>query len=364
MIRRYLPRSIEELIHWYERYVSPFALIAGFLIDNFFLLDRVDVLFGNLVLLSYLSIAALGILLINAIESGRLTNRLALALAPFIPVVVQFAFGGLFSGYLSLYMRSAAVGVSWIFVIAIAALLIGNERFRKRYVRFTFQVSVYFIALFAYLIFAIPVALDRIGPWMFLAAGGVSLIVMSLLLAAVSKAAPAVFQAERRTIIRSIAVIFVVFNTLYFTNAIPPLPLSLKDAGIYHGVTKVGAGYEIAAEPRAWYEWYRSYHATYHQYAGEVAYAYSAVFAPTGLATSIVHEWQRYDEERGWTTEAALEFPISGGADRGYRGYSIKSVTPGRWRVNVRTEYGQLLGRVGVRVVPADTPPPLEILVR
>src|SRR5205085_2832031 len=112
MIRRYLPKDIHEVVHWYERYISPLSLIAGFLADNFILLRRVDLLRSNLLLFSYLIIAALGIVLINLIERGRIRKKWVVQAAPLIPVIVQFSFGGLFSGYLSLYSRSAAFPAS------------------------------------------------------------------------------------------------------------------------------------------------------------------------------------------------------------------------------------------------------------
>src|SRR4051812_42147678 len=106
MIRRYLPKNTEELIHWYERYISPLSLIAGFLMDNLILLRRVDLWTSNALLLFYLSLAGFGIVLLNGIESGRFKNEWLLRAAPFLPVVEQFAFGGLFSAFVSLYSRS------------------------------------------------------------------------------------------------------------------------------------------------------------------------------------------------------------------------------------------------------------------
>ena len=61
VIRRYLPKDVEELVHWYERYISPLSLVAGFLADNFILLRRVDLWRSNALLFSYLIVAAAGI---------------------------------------------------------------------------------------------------------------------------------------------------------------------------------------------------------------------------------------------------------------------------------------------------------------
>src|SRR3990167_9955149 len=145
-MRKYLPKSfeMEELTAWYMRYISPLALIGGFFADNLILLRRVDVWTSHALLFSYLLIAALCIIVLNLITTGRIRAPWVLKITPLIPVVAQFAFGGLFSGYLSLYSRSAAFAGSAIFVLLLAALLLGNERFVRFYMRFSFQMSIFF----------------------------------------------------------------------------------------------------------------------------------------------------------------------------------------------------------------------------
>src|SRR3989344_7236659 len=103
MVRQYLqklPKNVEELAHWYMRYISPISLIAALLLDYFVLLRRVDLCIGNLLLFFYLVLAALCITLMNLIEAGRIRHPWILTATPMIPVVAQFAFGGLFAGYL------------------------------------------------------------------------------------------------------------------------------------------------------------------------------------------------------------------------------------------------------------------------
>lgn len=348
-MRPNLPRNAEEMVRWYVRYVSPFALIAGFVADNLFFLRRVDLWSGNVLLFSYLAIAAACIVAMNAIASGRARAPWMLKSAPFIPVIAQFAFGGLFSGYLALYSRSAAYSVSWIFVIIVAALLLGNERFVRQYMKFSFQISIFFTALFSFLIFFLPVVFRQIGPYMFFVSGAVSLCAITLLLALLYWLTPEIVMRERARVIRAIAIIFIAFNILYIINAIPPLPLALKDAGIYHDVERNDDGtYRLIAEHMPWYEAYLRYNTSFHVQQGSSAYAFSAIFAPSGLSTVILHQWQRYDtSESQWVTVDTLRFPITGGRDGGYRGYSVKSgITPGKWRVNVITDYGQLIGRM------------------
>ncbi len=365
MIRRYLPKSTEQLIHWYERYISPLALLVGFLLDNFVFLDRIDSPQSYALISSYLTIAAIAIALLNVIEEGRLSHPLVLKVAPFIPVVMQFAFGGLFSAFLALYARSASVLVSWIFVVVVATLLLSNERFRSRYTKLPFQVGIYFIALFSFLIFLLPILFHRIGSLVFFLSGAVSVALITALLFGLKRLIPETFQRERTSVARTVAIIFVLFNVLYFSNAIPPLPLALKDAGIYHAVNRQGDTYAIRAEKQAWYREYLPIRERIHLVSGAGLYAYTAVFAPTGLSTRLLHEWQYYTPGEGWTTRSTVGFQIAGGQDRGFRGYSVK-IAPeaGRWRVNVLTPSRQIIGRLNFEVIYVSDPVETTVLTR
>src|SRR3989344_268040 len=361
MIRQYLPKSIDELALWYMRFVSPLALVAGFFADNLILLRRVDLWTGNLLLFSYLAIAAVCIVVLNLITTGRARQEWLIKATPIIPVVAQFAFGGLLSGYLSLYSRSATFATSAIFVLVIAVLVVGNERFFRQYLKFHVQVSILFTVLFSFLIFFLPVVFHEIGPYMFLASGAVSIALIVIFLRGIGFLMPELLKQERTRIARIVAVIFVIFNVLYFSNAIPPLPLALKEAGIYHSVERTQDGvFHLGAEAQPW-DWdYVPHEVVFHHTPGGIAYAYSAVFAPSGISTVILHEWQYYDAPVGeWLTKATVRYPIIGGRDGGYRGYSFyKSVMKGKWRVNVVTQYGQLIGRISFTVADVDVPVP------
>lgn len=358
MIVRYLPKNTEEFVGWYERYISPAALVAGFLADNLFLLRRVDLIRSNALLLSYLVVCAFGIIVTNFVASGRVKSDFVLRATPILYVVMQFAFGGLFSGYLSLYSRSASVATSWIFVLVLAGLLLGNERFIRFYRQFTFQVSLYFTCVFSFLIFFLPVIFHSIGNIMFLISGFASLVLITLFLSFLNRIVPEIEQLHRTHTARSIGVIFVVFNVLYFNNLIPPLPLALKSAGIYHAIIKSSDGYVLSGEVIPWYESFLNYNTQFHIQPGETAYVYTAIFAPSGLSVMMYHEWQQYDDVRGvWHTVDTLDFPIIGGRDGGYRGFTTKTNIPaGAWRVNVLTQSGRLVGRVSFVVISVSSP--------
>ncbi len=353
MIRQYLPQNIEELIQWYERYISPLSLIAGFLIDNFIVLKRVDAPFGNMLMLSYLVLVGIAIVLLNLIESGRVEQRFLLTVSPFLPVAVQFFFGALFSGYVSLYSRSAGVAVSWVFVFALAFMLIGNERFRMLYQKLPFQISMYFTTLFSFFIFFLPLIFKTIGPAMFLLAGASSVVIIGLFTGLLRALTPERFTAAQSTTTRSLAALFMLFNVLYFSNIIPPLPLALKEGGVYHLVERTENEYTLSGEMKSFGVRYLGIPAHIALNDGDNAYVFTAVFAPSGLSTILRHQWQFYNKgTRQWETRGDVRFEIRGGRDGGFRGYSQKqNPEPGSWRVNVLTERGQFIGRINFTVV-------------
>ncbi len=367
MIRRYFPKDTKAFTEWYMRWVSPLSLIAGFLLDNFFLLRRVDVWTSNALLSFHLTVSGGSIVLLNLAESGRIRNKRLLSIVPFLPVAAQFSFGALFSAFLSLYGRSAAFAGSWVFILLLAGLIIMNERFAHFYMRLEVQIGAYFTVLFSFLIFFLPVIFHFIGPYMFVGSGVASVVVMTAFVLLLERLVPERVTPHRTRIARIVAGIFIIINALYFLGAIPPLPLALKDAGVYHGVARTGDTYQLLFEPLPWYETYLRYNTTYHRASGEPVYVYTAIFAPSGLTTTLYHQWQSYDvASKEWNTVATIPFYIVGGRDDGYRGYSVKStgLSDGQWRVNVITGYNQIIGRVSFTIKQVDTPVAVEAETR
>jgi hypothetical protein len=197
---------------------------------------------------------------------------------------------------------------------------------------------------------------------MFFLSGTVSLIVTAAFMATMFAIAPRLMNEVWKRATLAIAGIFLCLTILYATRAIPPVPLVLLSADVYHDIAKSTDGsYVGKEEDRTWYE-RRIAFAPLHRIApGESVFFYSAVFAPTEFAVPIYHEWQYRDEAKDeWVTRMRVPFSIYGGRGGGYRGYSIKtSVTPGPWRVLVKTARGQLMGQHAFTVVLVDTVPTL-----
>jgi len=336
----------------YERYMLPIAFFTGFVWDSL-TLRRIDLLYENLVFLMYIFVAGAGIILVN----------ISFKYVRFAPLFMQFAFGGLFSGFVVFYFRSASFMASWPFLALLLFFLVGNEVFKKQYLRLVFQLSVFFTVLFSYAIFAVPVFIGKMGDGVFLVSGVLSLFLMGLLVFILNFSIPGKIYHVRRALFSSILGIYLLLNIFYFTNIIPPIPLSLKTFGVYHSVEKNSAGeYAVSFEPMPWYAWGERMNPVFHWTPGAPVYVFSAVFAPVKINTSVSHKWSYFDEKTGkWIETNRIGFSVVGGRDGGYRGYTVKnSIMPGRWRVDVVTGRGQVLGRLNFNVVETEITPELK----
>ena len=331
----------------YERYISPVTLAFGFIFDNL-TLQRIDVFYSNALLISYLVISALSIMMLNIQESRSAGKERSEGFHFTLLFIMQFCMGGLFSASFLFYSKAGTIIASWPFLLLIIFYVIGNELMRHNYARLSFQITVFFTALFSFLIFFLPIILGKMGDSIFLLAGLASLMITGIFIYVVSWFAPDRTRRSAPILALSLIGVFTAINALYFTNLIPPIPLALKGAGIYRAVTKLPDGtYQAVGEKQDWFNLFLR-NPTLHLEPGQPLYALSAIFAPTSLSTNIYHIWQYFDEEtQEWKTSSRIELSIVGGRDSGFRTFSVKeNLFPGTWRVSVETPRGQQIGRL------------------
>jgi hypothetical protein len=223
------------------------------------------------------------------------------------------------------------------------------------------------------MIYLVPVIVHQIGPLYFLISGAATLFIMAvfLLLLRVFTRVKMHQRNNKATLISTILGIFLLVNTLYFLDLIPPLPLALQSGGIFHSISRSdNTSYTVTEENQGIDIWgrfsaYIGKPAIFHQQKGAYIYAFSAVFSPLSFDTEIRHVWQRYDSAtRRWITDSVVPLSVAGGREGGYRTYSIlKDLEPGEWRVNITTASGQLIGRLSVNIINSDTIPELATRV-
>lgn len=356
--------DLVELWNRYERVLSTCSLIVGFIFD-LFLAKRPDSVVDNILLISYLFIAASLIIILN-IRVARRREVEQQATPLLLLLVLQFCFGGLSSNLLILYGKSGTFAASALFLLLLFAMLIGNEFLKSRYAQLRFNIVVYYILLLTYCIIAVPTFITHsVGTLVFLFSGVLSLAIISGFLFFVYVI---VFRGRNRSqqlyeVSVLVALVFFFYNGLYFMNIIPPVPLSLKNIGVYHSLSRLAAPagstesiYSATFEPSPWFVFWRDTSNLYTVSDSRSASCFSSVFAPTGLSAPIFHRWEKYDEDTGkWTTMSRISFPINGGRAEGFRGFTVSGVVPGKWRCNVETSTGALIGRISFTVAAAST---------
>jgi hypothetical protein len=341
----------------FERTISSISLFGGFAFDAI-TLKRVDTFWENFWIFVHLLLVAACILLINRGEHRGADPANPSKAHFWLINTLQFLFGGLLSTFLVFYFRSGSLRASWPFFLLLACAFLANEKLKHRLARLDFQISFFFLSLFCFAIYIVPVLVHDVGRLVFLLSGAVSLAVLWLFIRALQSVGGESFASGRRGLTASITTIFFTLNILYLFNLIPPIPLSLQDAGVVHAIERTASGeYLVQSEDQGWLRFFRLT-SFFHLEPGSPVFVYSAVFSPTALNTGIVHEWQAYDSRRGWSTTDRITLAVRGGRGGGYRTYSMKrGVWPGAWRVNVETPSGAILGRVRFDILsPSGSP--------
>jgi hypothetical protein len=214
-------------------------------------------------------------------------------------------------------------------------------------------LSLYFLAAFSFFIFFLPVVIKVMNTLTFLTGGLISLAVVGSIIYLFYR--KEIFETKEKLKHHAglILGLFLFFNLLYFLNWIPPVPLSMKYAGVYHKVNRNGDVYSLKQEKPEWYQFFKTDDSNFNYVEGDTVYCFAAVFAPTDLRKKILHHWQFYSEKEGeWFTSDRRGYELHGGREGGYRGYSFKrNVKPGEWRVDIITEDDLLLGRIDFEII-------------
>ncbi|OGH67067.1 MAG: hypothetical protein A3B90_00565 [Candidatus Magasanikbacteria bacterium RIFCSPHIGHO2_02_FULL_41_13] len=344
--------------HWYEKYeriLLPAMLLFGVITDAWAFAE-IDTVVVLSILGVYLVTSGGIILFLNRYDTKILPdlNRFRCYLRLLSPLLIQFLFGALLNAVFIFYFFSGTLFVSWPFLLLVVFLMISNDVFRHHFVKPLVQVSVYFFLLFSYVSIALPFLFNSLSIWLFIVSGAASIILISVYLFVLTRLAAST-KKQSINFILSILVISIFMNALYFFNIVPPIPLALREHLVSHGIVRSAGGYLLHVEKESW--WKKIFiGSTFHKSGEESLSVYTAIFAPKNLNAKIIHDWQWYDTtKKEWVSKDRLSFLLTGGRREGFRGYSTKTTVPaGQWRVYVKTERGQVLGRVSFTVVIAS----------
>jgi len=338
------------------------SLIVGFFVD-ILTFRNIDLSTSQIILAVHLTIVAVSILILST--PTRDTQSFFGKVRSWIPVLQQYSMGNLLSAFLILYSASGSLIANWPFLALVVIAALGNETIKLQKYRLPFQTTLFFLNLLLYTALAVPIAANHIGVTTFILSVTVASIVFIVYVRIGRIFSRSAFKKHWRLIRVGWVSVSVVLLALYFTNVIPPIPLSVKVAQVYHLVERSGELYTGVREVRDFWERFLDTDGeTLHLTPTESAYLFSSVFAPADFSENIVHRWQFFNEEKGaWETQNTVHFPIVGGRHGGYRGFSlIQKPRPGKWRVSIETVRGQTISRVYFSVERVSVPVELELL--
>lgn len=268
-----------------------------------------------------------------------------------MPILMQYAFGGLLSGMLIFYGRSGDLLASAPFLLIILVVILGNEFLGKRSDRLIYNLALYFVGLFSYVVLVVPVLTGKMGDLVFIFSGLTALVFVSFVVKLLYKIVPNFMSVNIGRVIVTIGFIYIGLNSLYFTNLIPPIPLSLTELEIVQKVEKIeNVGYRVKYEEQSWYRHLPLVRNLLHP-INNSASCFARVYAPTKLTTIIFHRWEYKDEKGDWKEYFRFGYDIAGTNEGGYGGYTkAEDLFSGTWRCSVETERGQVLGRTSVKI--------------
>jgi hypothetical protein len=358
--RKKLFPHTREYLTKHKRRISPALFFSGFVFD-LFTLNRVDTLFDNFILLGHLVVITLSIIFIHLGKRDQVFSSFTERLILFAPFTLVFSFGGVLSGFVIFYTKSASIFSNWPFLLILYILFISSEILFSKYQQTMFQVGMWFAATLSFTIFFIPVITKNVGPWTFLLSNIISVFVGWIFIHMLIKAYEPI--RRRLAMVKTMFVmISLAFIAAYFLNIIPPIPLSMNESGIYHLVSRDAAGTLTArAEPRGFFEKFLP-ETDISITPGSQVYGYTAVFSPAGINTTLQHVWEYKEKGGRWKEFSRSTFAVNGGRLGGFRWYSFVSPFEGEWRIRTLSIYGQEIGQTPFTVTFVNQVPPLELI--
>lgn len=339
--------AIKSILSRGWQHASTIIFLAGFITDSFLLPD-VDNPMTKYIGLAYLATLAIIIMLREWVVSRNTASVAERRLFSLLTFGVSFFSGSALSFIFVYAMRSAAFAVSWPLFVILVICMAANEFISTHHYRFTLDVAVFFIALVFYSIFNVPILFNKVDDLVFLVSIAIATAVGLLFIFLIKHASETAEYERARGYALAIGIPMFV-GMLYVLNIIPAVPLSLKDAGIYHSIVRTDSGeYSAVVESdnRFLAKWRRP---IYHMTDTDTGvYFFSSVGAPARFSAPITHVWEYYDEAaKKWVTSTTISFNLTGGRQEGYRAYSKKeNVHSGMWRITVKVDNNRIIGRM------------------
>lgn len=360
---------VSTLKAFYERHEKTALIlffVGGFIWDSL-TLQRIDHLYSNFILFTYLICLMISLYIFNLTDDGRWENTFLEDYEEYAPLAVQFFLGGLCSAYVVFFFRSVSLTKTVVFFILLVFLMISNELFKHRISNKYLQFGAFYFISFTFFAFITPVLVGTMNTLIFIISGIIALVITLFFISFIYRKSP---STRREISIKKISTIIVgiylTINVMYYFNMIPPVPLSLKSGLVAYNVEKQNGRYLVTYDPDKTYKFWKVFNHDLTNAPGDTIFAFTSIFAPTDLNKAVAHRWKWLNPETDtWNISDVIEYEIIGGRDGGYRGYTYKTnIRPGQWEIDVITEEGLILGSLDFEISGSKTRPANELVVK
>jgi hypothetical protein len=281
---------------------------------------------------------------------------------PYRNLVLHFLLGTLLNIYSIFYIKSASLLNSFIFLILMIGMILGNELPFVKKSNVSLKVGLYSICLFSYFSILFPIIFGYVGYVPFGCAVASTLALFYLQLRLLRRA-----LLDQKVIFRAIlapcmSVLFV-FVLFYFLGWIPPVPLSVKEQGVYHLVEKRDGVFYLSTEKKWWKFWQQG-DSEFQAEPEDKIYFYAQIYSPARISDQVVIHWFEENAKGNWISSDTIPLKIQGGREQGYRGFAFKSnYAPGKWKIIVETSTGIEISRMYFDVIPRPPGEPRNFVV-
>ncbi|MGZ3726508.1 MAG: DUF2914 domain-containing protein [Pseudobdellovibrio sp.] len=344
----------QKILATYKKYDVRFDIlffIGGFAFDAFLVSD-IDDLFSLAQQAMYLFIIAtfLHHEILFRLHKWRPPEGLLGRVWTYRNPLLHFLLGTLLNIYSLFYIKSASLISSLIFLMLMVGLIIANEFPLVKNAKVSLKMGLFSICLFSYMSIIFPVILGFLGWIPFVLAIATTLVFFYLqfwFLKRQLSDSNVLFDA---VLLPSISVL-TLFALFYVLGWIPPIPLSVKEQGIYHLVEKKDSHWFLSTE-KEWWKFWQSGDQVFKARPQDIIYFYSQIYSPARFSDQIFIQWLRKDPIHGWQKTDRIPMQIVGGRKEGFRGFASKSnYQAGQWRVQVETAMGHEISRLDFEVI-------------
>ena len=349
--------AVKNFISKHKKYLPVVFFVGGFIWDSL-TLGRIDGWYSNTVLLTYLICLTVCLYIFNRSGDNHWQNTFLEPYEQYAPLAIQFFLGGLSSAYVIFFFQSVTLTKTMVFFLILVVLLFSNELLKHRISNKYLQFGAYFFVNFTFFIFFLPVLLGAMNTFLFIVSGLLSLGTTFLLIKFIYDHSPSTRKEVTTWKLATLILgIYFFINTCYYFNLIPPVPLSLENGMVAYNVEKQNNSFVVSYEKAPFYNLLEQYDETFNYSSGDSVFVYTSIFAPADLKKSVQHQWMWYDpEKQAWQISDTINYEVVGGRRDGFRGYTFKrNIWPGRWRVNVTTGEGLVLGKIDFRIIRDST---------